>query len=430
MRSDDETLLSGYLDGELEPALKKQVESELLSDPALAEELRRLTAVHEVLAAQGRPRLPADVSGAVLAALAQRRAPSASSARPDRQRRLRIAFEMASAAVIVLALGLGLRSALRDLRPGRLPLAAVPTKNVPRAGDRPGSPPLAEVTDGAPRRIEIPAPPEPTPSSASNRLLQANASDGPGRERAAFDPSKVSRIFFVLDEIGGNAAEEVDALVKKTPRVDSSYGRITIAQEIVLDPTHPRIGAVFALEVDDHERDGLRSSLAARFPDSVKESSPDPTILARLAQAGPITLLAGTPARVSAPSPARLLPPPMDRTPTKMSTVLDRAREKPLVRVPIPDEFEGLPVTEVQEVGPVRPGQEEPTPEQERSGPHPSTRDLTDSQASPLLVEHPRQNPPQPSTPRDPGTDRTIRRRTSIVLVCVATRQRAAAGRR
>ena len=49
MTLDDDSLLSAYMDGQLDPEQQQSVESALISDPQLAETLRSLTVLREVL---------------------------------------------------------------------------------------------------------------------------------------------------------------------------------------------------------------------------------------------------------------------------------------------------------------------------------------------------------------------------------------------
>ena len=55
MTIDDDSLLSAYMDGQLGPDQQLVVESALVSDPQLGEELRSLTAVRDLLAGLPRP---------------------------------------------------------------------------------------------------------------------------------------------------------------------------------------------------------------------------------------------------------------------------------------------------------------------------------------------------------------------------------------
>ena len=58
----DESLLTAYLDGELEPDERVSIESALLVDPELARRLRQLSEVHELIAGLPRPVLLVDLT--------------------------------------------------------------------------------------------------------------------------------------------------------------------------------------------------------------------------------------------------------------------------------------------------------------------------------------------------------------------------------
>src|SRR4051812_37648959 len=62
---DSESLLTAYLDGELDPARRSSIATALSSDPDLAEQLRRLSSVRGLVAGLSRPALPADLSAAI-----------------------------------------------------------------------------------------------------------------------------------------------------------------------------------------------------------------------------------------------------------------------------------------------------------------------------------------------------------------------------
>ena len=74
-----------------------------------------------------------------------------------------------------------------------------------------------------------------------------------------------------------------------------------------------------------------------------------------------------------------------DRERLLAAAVREQAREKPLEKVQVGDEFPGMSVVEVRET----PGQDGPTPQQHRSGPHPSTRNLKDPEPAVASVEEP-----------------------------------------
>src|SRR3954469_10343067 len=73
MTLDDESLLTAYLDDELASDQRSSIESALLADPELADGLRRLVELRELLAGMSRPTIPVDLAGAVVRRI-QRRA--------------------------------------------------------------------------------------------------------------------------------------------------------------------------------------------------------------------------------------------------------------------------------------------------------------------------------------------------------------------
>src|SRR4051794_38694453 len=68
----DESFLSAYLDGELDPAQRLAVEAALLSSPRLGERLRELAVVHELLASLPRPVVSLDLAPSVLRRIGRR----------------------------------------------------------------------------------------------------------------------------------------------------------------------------------------------------------------------------------------------------------------------------------------------------------------------------------------------------------------------
>ena len=65
MNLDDESLLSAYMDGQLDPDQHQAVESALLSNPQLSEQLRSLTILRDLVGGLSRD-VSVDVSFAVL----------------------------------------------------------------------------------------------------------------------------------------------------------------------------------------------------------------------------------------------------------------------------------------------------------------------------------------------------------------------------
>jgi hypothetical protein len=219
---------------------------------------------------------------------------------------------------------------------------------------------------------------------------------------------------FLVDVIGSNAADRVDALVKSTSNNESSYGRIQIGKGIVFDPAHPTEATVFTLVLDDRQRKRLRESLNHEFPDAVEEKAADPSIVTQLADVGQVAVLATPRASLAA---AELIPAPDNASPRRAFVTMPTERTE--VGSAIPDEFEDRNVRVVREPRPPHPGQEEPTPEQERSGPHPST---LDGSRSAVAQGGPPESQENAGPARPDVKARDDRRATSIVLVWVARR--------
>src|SRR4051812_46669504 len=104
MNLDEELFLSAYLDGVLAPEPSRRVDLALEADPTLADDLRALTAVRDLVAGLSRPAVPAgfDVSVAVLSRIERRSAPG----------RLALIFARPSVQVLAAAASLLLTATL------------------------------------------------------------------------------------------------------------------------------------------------------------------------------------------------------------------------------------------------------------------------------------------------------------------------------
>lgn len=289
MMLDDKSLLSAYLDDELDLAGRLEVESALLTDPRLSEELRQLAGVREMLAGLSRPESSRDLAVEVGARLRGRRAPWP----------LRGAFPpaIAAAAALLIALPLGWDwfAGQERHKPARPLEAAGGLALAPKSPQR-----AQFVVEGAgPERLGI----EDAPKGPAPEVGQVAARDddpeAKAREaeqahiRKLLDSPHLRRVFVVTDVIGGDASERVGALLKQTPRGEPFYGRITISQGIVIDPKHPDQATVFALVMNDRELRQLQAKLDETFPKAVEESIAEPSVVTQLADIGQVAVLSG-----------------------------------------------------------------------------------------------------------------------------------------
>jgi hypothetical protein len=295
MTLNDESLLTAYLDGELEPDQKLSVESALLADPELARRVRRLAAVRELVAGLPRPQLAVDLAETIVGRIGadsvspSRRLWNRLSARPWAIAAGASAF-MALAASLVLAVSLSLH---RPPAAGpRSPVASVlalpaPARALARAETPRGSRPVGSSEPAGSVRASDPWFTGDRPRRNDDPAVGAQI-------RAMLDSPHLRRVLIVTDVIGGGTLDRVEELVQQTPRTEATYGRITVSQGIVIDPLHPKEATVFALVMNEQERRNFKKKLEQAFPERVEDAEADPVVVTQLAEVGQMTMLPGT----------------------------------------------------------------------------------------------------------------------------------------
>jgi hypothetical protein len=403
MNLDVETFLTAHLDGEVDPEQRLGVESALVSDPRLAEDLRTLTAVRDLVAGLSRQAHGPDVSAAVVARIERRRV--------SRPFGLGLVLTPAPASWAARAVALVSAAAA---------LIAAATVGLPRANVGPVV--VRHGRDLEPRR-PVPTPVNPSPVGPAADFVQiadAARETAPGlddrererdqeqqRIRRLLDSPTIRKVLFVTDIVGGRADRQVGELLERTPRRTATFGRITVTQGVVIDPAHPGEATVFAAVMDDEELKAFQGELNKSFPRAVEESGPRPELVTQLADIGQVAILHGTiVADVLLPNerPSRALRTEPRMGPDMKARLLVDDTMVGSLSDPSTFDLPDPPPTE-------RAG---PTPEQERSGPHPSNRPGARVVDAPAAV---------------PGIDerQTLRRDrppASVVLVWVATAHR------
>jgi hypothetical protein len=283
MNLDDETILSAYLDDELDPAVRAEVAVMLDADPALAERLAGLAAVHDAVAGLSRPLPGVSLSGLVMA-----RIDSAESVR-----RRRPFYWLATAASLAFAFALTFRSGL--LGPAKAPIEApattVATDSVPASPNPASQWPLESLSKGVlASKNTLPKVLGPIVDPAEEgRQMVLGMLDRPG----------MSRILIVTDVIDPTARDRVHSLLRDSARKEVDFGRFTIAQGIVIDPEHPNHADVFAVVMDEPERQQFLSKVAHEFDSATvqyTELVAEPRLATQLAQIGDIVVGKGQPA--------------------------------------------------------------------------------------------------------------------------------------
>jgi hypothetical protein len=294
------------MDGQLSPDQEEWVESAVASDPQLAEKLRRLTSVRDLLAGLSRD-ASVEVTPQVMDRIRRRirlRAflvhPFAGSA-PARG--WFAAHDLLGiAAVLLIVLGISFVHRLLPASDGqgvnsRSNIASHPepeTITIVIAGATPTevllpSFPPQVFAEGVSSELESGA------RRAADLLQTGDGSRAAGeveQVRQYLDNPNLRRIFLVAD-LDGTAQKQVASVVERTTRFH--FYKITISQGIVIDPRHPDQATVFALVVNPNELDTLRRRLRTALMDRVEEPVVDPSIVTQLADIGPVQELTPAP---------------------------------------------------------------------------------------------------------------------------------------
>jgi hypothetical protein len=313
MNLDDESLLSAYLDGQLDPDQLRSVESALLSNPQLSEQLRSLTILRDLVGGLSRD-VSVDVSSAVLERIQSSRPwwvrlPAKISWPADRRRVFQAAgvLGFAAACIIVATIALNVPSASRHRpsnspkNPGQLSTASNTAKRAaapnpirdeigPGALEKPSSSDSLTSGDGATGIVKISDIPH---TNAASELPDLDESRDLQHVRKLLDSPNLRRFFLVRGGRDGTGRQQVASVVEQTTHF--GFYKITISHGIVIDPRHPEEATVFALLVNPKELDNLKERLTAALPDAIEETPVDPQIVTQLADIGIVQACPATP---------------------------------------------------------------------------------------------------------------------------------------
>ena len=315
MSRDEETYLSAYMDGQLDSDQQQLVESALVASPELAENLRALATVRELVAGLHRDTC-ADISPAVMRRIRglSRSRSALLSYRPEGARARQVTAVVGTltvAAAIMLIVTVIFSPRPRDHGPPVTPRAGI--DNV-IADSGPGV--SAASTDEVTTRLAL----APGSSASTTGTIHSAAPDtqpvaahtaaaavaveghvAPGdleHSRRMLDNPAERRLFLIKNGKDGKAQQQVASVVERTTRF--GFFKFTVSQGIVIDPRHPDEATVFALLVNPKELGRLRDQLKEALPDLIEETPADPEIVTQLADIGRVQEFAGAgPADVS-----------------------------------------------------------------------------------------------------------------------------------
>ncbi|AMV38937.1 anti-sigma factor family protein [Planctomyces sp. SH-PL62] len=317
MSDELESLLSAYLDDELDPDEKRAAAASLASNPEKAKEFRSLVRVHELINGLSRP--PGrDLAPEVLQRLAASSPPTWRSGPSARLRRFSPAYRAGLAAAVVLISFLGMRTAIQPPAPQapRHPGAAAPSLHTaedssrPSASDPVGPPAILAATTPNGPEADLPGPPVLTaPAVDRPRLIATDllARSGP------------HRIFLVSGGDGRPARAEVASMLGLSSHRD--FYRFELPREGAADLSSAD-SVVYAAELDRDELTTLRNRLASAFPGRLDEGEASTSLMTELADLGRTTTLRAEPAaEVHFPQTKMALRTPTDPQSTGSGTV-------------------------------------------------------------------------------------------------------------
>ena len=298
MNLDDESYLSAYLDDELDPADRQAVEWSIESSLPRADRLRSIAQVREAVAGLDRPAIPRDLGPALAAQIA----------RDNRFSRSRLLIKPARLARVASAfLGFASIAASLIFAIVRLNHPLHESPEVPVVASNEVAPAHRTHRIEPSRIVEIFAPTSPPLlARASNPpALQPTHELGPivvapevptGRDerRLVGDMlarTHVRRVLIVTDMI--DAPDQVRRLIAENGREVSEFGRISIRQELMIDPEHVEAAEVFAVPIDERGRRSLVDRLQQHFSELIEEGPSSPELVTQLSEVGQVAVFKG-----------------------------------------------------------------------------------------------------------------------------------------
>lgn len=285
----DPTLLSAYLDHELDPVDRTLVEQAIHDDPKLADELEQIRETQLLLRRLPLLEAPTDVARQL-----QSRVDEVRGMRIRRQERRRAGMKSffplglvsAVAALLLIAWGIQTIQLRHDapIRPVPSDVAAVrhsPNLPVPAepALDEPATETLSMTAVGD-DRPSVPADP-PLLAVASSPLDQLDQD----QVRSLLGRSEVRRLLITVDRADQPLLDRLDKAIQNAPRAIPDQARITVAQGLAIDPQHPEDAIVYAVVLDDTELENFRDNLVEAVPAAAIVDEPvPPAIVALLAE--------------------------------------------------------------------------------------------------------------------------------------------------
>jgi hypothetical protein len=340
MNRDDESLLSAFLDGELDTPQRLRVEAALLEDPALVERLQELAAVRSLVGGLPRPTVAVDLAPAVcgrIEAAPGFRLRRALRSGPNRARLLAAGAGLAAAAALLVAIAPSFAPRPSSERPMNHESERLTATHLAPARPTPIEPDPDEDAPGPAVAAVSPVVPDDAREIAQRDRL-----------RGLLDTPSVARLMILVDELNPAELARVEGALNETGRAEPVRGELTIGQGIVVDPEQPGQAVVYVVVMDDRELADFRRNLRRQGAGTaVKEDQARPEVVTQLADLGPIRFTEGTPVPGLKPPPDHISGTLAKRDPTADIPPGGQERgPENITAVPEPDQPEPSPPTD------------------------------------------------------------------------------------
>jgi hypothetical protein len=300
MNNDDESFLSAYIDGELNADQQQRLESALVQNPQLAEKLRGLTLVRDLVAGLPHDR-SVDITARVMNQIHSRERGflrALEGWRRGSRRILPLAGLAASAASLMVAASLAIVVQTSRFDRGGEPAAALPHGGVVAQSNPSRSAALSVV------QVKPDAPASPASAAnfevafiAGNGLAAASnvapvASErgdliepGPGGDaehaRQLLDDPSLKRLFSVRNGPRNDSEQVVATIIEHTTRAE--FFKMKVASGIAIGAQHPEEATVIAFIVNSNQLERFSDQLKDALPGLVEQRTLDPAVATQLA---------------------------------------------------------------------------------------------------------------------------------------------------
>jgi hypothetical protein len=301
MNLNDPSLISAYLDDELDRATRETVERAIRSDPRLRSELEDVADIRELVSRLTLVTPPHPLTQRVEARLAAEQANQ--RAWQVRLRKFAVYAGHSSAAAALLLAGLiGWKLGQSDPRVSSMPSqganASTDHSLTARSGSFHGTiigsesveeervsgeshaSRSTQETKTLDERSLSKIPESTVPDILSSDLEHDRHSEG---LEELLRGAEIHRVLVRVDRLDSDQIKSVRDAITATPRQKARHAEITIWQDVHIDTEHPGAAVVFVVALDEVEHDSLKQRLVQIFPGNFRED-PEPVDASLVAQ--------------------------------------------------------------------------------------------------------------------------------------------------